>query len=299
MGLTDDSIVTAMLLGLLGLVCFQLGYRSWQRPRSRQRAQRTWLELQPSQRRARHRHCARLLQSHGGGAGHWQPHGRPAESGAAAHQPHRLRLPRARHGLAPDIVLIAWADHLQTRKRWLFLPLILTSNMYISPSVRLGILNLWLSMLVIYAYHRRGGLGLRGWLTAISVGCFALGLSLLLMEVRNTDITIAGDLGDVGTSLTFEDKVGETSPRRCWNLIRSTSSHFWSRRWHDLPRLWGESYLGLFIQLVPRWLVGGQAVALRCGYWLGAPGVRTAIPPSMVGELHVNFDIPGIASACF
>jgi hypothetical protein len=302
MGLTDESIVTAMLLGLLGLVCFQLGYRSWQQPHARQQAQRSfgWSSSRVSVVLA----VGIVLASFSLLVAALVI-GSPT---VALQNLGRLRTNLIGYGYLglgmdwlPIVVLIAWADHLQTRKRWLFLPLILTSNMYnFALGSRAGILNLWLSMLVIYAYHRRGGLGLRGWLTAISVGCFALGLSLVLMEVRNTDITIRGDLGDVGTALTLEDKIGENLARTMLEFDQVDVFAFLVQTDGTIvPHLWGESYLGLFIQLVPRLLWEDKPWPYDVDIGWALQGVRTAIPPSMVGELHVNFDIPGIIIGMF
>ncbi|MGH9522402.1 MAG: O-antigen polymerase [Terriglobales bacterium] len=203
--------------------------------------------------------------------------------------------------LLPVVALFAWVDHLQGRRRWIVWPLVIFSNVYnIMLGSRAGVYSLWLYMFLAYRYMTGKSFSRKQWIAGALLVALIFVFAMSAGELRNEE---------------FHD----------WSSVRTSVEDFWTQEPlgritatfllefdqvdifatvltvgpRTFPFLWGESYAELLLQPIPRWIWPDKPWPYDVNIGWYAAQTQTAIPPSMVGELYMNFHIVGVTLGMF
>jgi len=202
--------------------------------------------------------------------------------------------------LLPVVALVLWVDHLRGRRRWLLVPVVAASNLYnVAIGSRAGVFNLWLFLYLAHRYLAARRARPRRWVAAALVAGVVV-VALTVAELRNQGITDWTQAREVAAALWTEKPAAALAATF---LLEFNQADIFSVLVHagsqTFPRLWGGSFLELFLQPIPRswWPDKPWPYDVEVGYHL--TGVRTAIPAGLVGELFLNFHLPGVILGMF
>jgi oligosaccharide repeat unit polymerase len=298
--LSESSVAITLAYGIVGAICFHVGYRTWRNPMSerlRPVAPKPW-----STRRVTHVAI--------GGTAFAALSLMLVLPVFSSFQTVIENLGRFRQllagygyqGLGMDLlvilVLILWVDHLQSRRRWMFLPLMLASNMYnFLLGSRAGIFNLWLFMFLAWRYHHeRGNRG--SWKRALAIALIvvlAVVSALSIAAIRNVGVTT---VGQAERALTSYWEGESNSPLSTSFMLEFDQFDIFAMVVDmgrgNFPLMWGRSYMDVLYQPIPRALWPDKPMSFDQEIGRMLTGTYTAIPPSMVGEMYMNFHIFGI-----
>ena len=301
--LQDSEVALTLFYGLVGLVCFHLGYRTWQDP----------LAVALPDHRVRPWSSRRVTRVAWAGIAFavlsfFLVIPVISQVDTVLDQFGRFRdllLGHGYQGLGMDLlvilVLILWVDHLVGHRRGLVIPLLIISNVYnLFLGSRAGIFNLWIFLYLAHRYLREKKFDWRRSLAGVFVATAAVFSALSIALLRNEGIRYWGDaarslkdywlytpLGVILANLLLEFNQFD---------IFAMVVGFGSRQF---PFLWGQSYLEMFYQPIPRalWPAKPWPFDVHIGELI--TGTRTGIPPGIVGELYLNFHIVGIILGMF
>ena len=297
--LADSDVELTLGYALLGVLCFHLGHRSWRDPLSEPRPPvpvRPW-----SARRVTHITIFGVVFAGISGLLVLPIFGGIQNVFANLGRFRALLTGFGYQSLGIDllvlIVLILWVEHLQGRRRWLFLPPMLISNgYYFLLGARSGIFNLWLFMFLAHRYLREREEAW-DWKKAIAgtlIVVLAVFSAMSLAELRNVGVSSGRQAVDVVTTFWEQDPhqlvtnfMLEFDQFDIFALVVGMGPK-------QFPLMYGRSYLDVLLQPIPRGLWPNKPWSFDRTIGQLLTGTDTAIPPSMVGEMYMNFHVFGI-----
>lgn len=202
--------------------------------------------------------------------------------------------------LLPVVVLVLWVDHLQGTPRPSLIPLMLASNVYnLLIGSRAGVFNLWLFMFLAHRYLKAERLRPRRLVLPVLLAT-ALVFAIWVGVLRNQKVADWQDLGELSKVIWEATPAGAFFASA---MLEFDQSDIFAAVIHagssNFPYLWGRSFFDLMLQPIPRvwWPNKTEAFDIDIGRYI--TGIQTAIPPSIVGELYLNFHIFGIVLGMF
>lgn len=199
------------------------------------------------------------------------------------------------------LVLLLWADHLKTKRRWIFLLFLLASNSYnIVIGSRASVFNLWFSMFLLYRFVSGRTISRKGYVIGIVVLVLAIVFTTATQDIRNNGMKDWSDIPKTISSMWENKQIGILGASMMIEFDQfDIFSQVIEAGENQFPMLWGKSYTGLAYQAIPRSFFKEKPwpYDVDIGYYI--TGLRTAIPPGFAGELYMNFHLPGIALGMF
>lgn len=208
-------------------------------------------------------------------------------------------------GLGLDLLVmlvpLLWVDHLRGKSRLILIPLLLFSNIYnLVIGSRAGVFNVWILMYLLYRYLTGKRFTRRQVVAGLALAVLVVVFTISLGEVRMRGF---GDLAGMGETVV-EFWQGSTTGLLVARVLLEFNqvdifAQMLERGSGEFPLRWGETYWQVIYQPIPRawWPEKPWTFDVEIGQMV--QGVRTGIPPSMVGELYLNFHVPGIIVGMF
>ena len=200
--------------------------------------------------------------------------------------------------LLPLVILIVFVDFLQGTRRPILVVLILFSNVYnLVLGSRAGVFNVWFFLLLAFYYMKGLQFTVRRAVLVTVVLLVTVVYSVSTADLRNTGLEAWSDIETTTRELWSNTAPGMIAARTLEEFnqvdVFATLLDVGPR---TFPFEYGKTYIDLLLQPIPRMLWPGKpwSFDIAMGYY--ATGERTAIPPSMIGEMYINFHVFGIVA---